>query len=164
MLFYILLVASSNTRSESAFENWDYLKILMCLISKTLLINVTGAAYLSRYLFDILTVLCLSGLLSGHFVGELEIRISGKTGALELKEYVLHFQDSPLLSLLGQTSSLSWHLVDIASYQSVLSYFSSHYQPSILLAKESSADLIVKLLKVTAGLSVPTDSQKHLVS
>ncbi|XP_043744796.1 ectopic P granules protein 5 homolog [Cervus elaphus] len=70
--------------------------------------------------------------------------------------------DSPLLTLLGQTSSLSWHLVDIVSYQSVLGYFSSHYQPSIILAKESSAELIVKLLKVSAGLSVPTDSQKHL--
>ncbi|XP_045430840.1 ectopic P granules protein 5 homolog isoform X2 [Pipistrellus kuhlii] len=70
--------------------------------------------------------------------------------------------DSPLLSLLGQTSSLSWHLVDMVSYQSVLGYFSSHYQPSILLAKESSAELIVKLLKVAAGLSIPTDSQKHL--
>uniref|UniRef100_G1PEJ4 Ectopic P-granules 5 autophagy tethering factor n=1 Tax=Myotis lucifugus TaxID=59463 RepID=G1PEJ4_MYOLU len=69
---------------------------------------------------------------------------------------------SPLLSLLGQTSSLSWHLVDMVSYQSVLGYFSSHYQPSILLAKESSAELIVKLLKVAAGLSIPTDSQKHL--
>ncbi|XP_027791443.2 ectopic P granules protein 5 homolog [Marmota flaviventris] len=70
--------------------------------------------------------------------------------------------DSPLLSLLGQTSSLSWHLVDIVSYQSVLSYFSSHYPPTIILAKESSAELIVKLLKVSAGLSIPTDSQKHL--
>ncbi|KAJ8789671.1 hypothetical protein J1605_004908 [Eschrichtius robustus] len=70
--------------------------------------------------------------------------------------------DSPLLTLLGQTSSLSWHLVDIVSYQSVLGYFSSHYQPSVILAKESSAELIVKLLKVSAGLSVPTDSQKHL--
>lgn len=70
--------------------------------------------------------------------------------------------DSPLLTLLGQTSSLSWHLVDAVSYQSVLGYFSSHYQPSIILAKESSAELIVKLLKVSAGLSVPTDSQKHL--
>ncbi|XP_069906352.1 ectopic P granules protein 5 homolog isoform X2 [Oryctolagus cuniculus] len=69
--------------------------------------------------------------------------------------------DSPLLSLLGQTSSLSWHLVDIMSYQSVLGYFSSHYPPSIILAKESSAELIVKLLKVSAGLSIPTDSQKH---
>ncbi|XP_037364483.1 ectopic P granules protein 5 homolog isoform X1 [Talpa occidentalis] len=70
--------------------------------------------------------------------------------------------DSPLLSLLGQTSSFSWHLVDIGSYQSVLGYFSSHYQPSIILAKESSAELILKLLKVSAGLSIPTDSQKHL--
>ncbi|PNJ80670.1 EPG5 isoform 3 [Pongo abelii] len=70
--------------------------------------------------------------------------------------------DSPLLSLLGQTSSLSWHLVDIVSYQSVLGYFSSHYPPSIILAKESYAELIMKLLKVSAGLSVPTDSQKHL--
>ncbi|XP_008063178.1 ectopic P granules protein 5 homolog [Carlito syrichta] len=70
--------------------------------------------------------------------------------------------DSPLLSLLGQMSSLSWHLVDIVSYQSVLGYFSSHYPPSIILTKESSAELIVKLLKVSAGLSVPTDGQKHL--
>ncbi|KAM5222084.1 ectopic P granules protein 5 homolog isoform 2-T2 [Ctenodactylus gundi] len=70
--------------------------------------------------------------------------------------------DSPLLSLLGQTSSLSWHLVDSVSYQSVLGYFSSHYPPSIILAKESAAELIVKLLKVSAGLSIPTDSQKHL--
>ncbi|KAB1256285.1 Ectopic P granules protein 5-like protein [Camelus dromedarius] len=69
--------------------------------------------------------------------------------------------DSPLLTLLGQTSSLSWHLVDTVSYQSVLAYFSSHYQPSIILAQEPSAELIVKLLKVSAGLSVPTDSQKH---
>ncbi|XP_064150647.1 ectopic P granules protein 5 homolog isoform X3 [Loxodonta africana] len=70
--------------------------------------------------------------------------------------------DSALVSLLGQTSSLSWHLVDIVSYQSVIGYFSSHYPPSIILAKESSAELIVKLLKVSAGLSIPTDGQKHL--
>uniref|UniRef100_A0A8C0QN53 Ectopic P-granules autophagy protein 5 homolog n=1 Tax=Canis lupus familiaris TaxID=9615 RepID=A0A8C0QN53_CANLF len=70
--------------------------------------------------------------------------------------------DSPLLNLLGQTSSLSWHLVDTVSYQSVLSYFSSHYQPATILAKESSAELIMKLLRVSAGLSIPTDSQKHL--
>nr|XP_025742648.1 ectopic P granules protein 5 homolog isoform X4 [Callorhinus ursinus] len=69
--------------------------------------------------------------------------------------------DSPLLNLLGQTSSLSWHLVDTVSYQSVLSYFSSHYQPAIILAKESSAELIMKLLRVSAGLSIPTDNQKH---
>ncbi|XP_013012624.1 ectopic P granules protein 5 homolog isoform X2 [Cavia porcellus] len=70
--------------------------------------------------------------------------------------------DSPLLNLLGQTSSLSWHLVDIVSYQSVLGYFSSHYPPSIILAKESAAVSVVKLLKVAAGLCIPTESQKHL--
>ncbi|XP_006973919.1 ectopic P granules protein 5 homolog isoform X1 [Peromyscus maniculatus bairdii] len=69
--------------------------------------------------------------------------------------------DSPLLSLLGQTSSLSWHLVDLVSYQSVLGYFSSHYPPSVILAKDCSAERIVKLLKVSAGLSVPADGQKH---
>ncbi|KAK1337771.1 hypothetical protein QTO34_002405 [Cnephaeus nilssonii] len=81
---------------------------------------------------------------------------------LAKEDHLVDQPDSPLLSLLGQTSSLSWHLVDMVSYQSVLGYFSSHYQPSILLAKESSAELIVKLLKVAAGLSIPTDSQKHL--
>ncbi|XP_012973495.1 ectopic P granules protein 5 homolog isoform X2 [Mesocricetus auratus] len=69
--------------------------------------------------------------------------------------------DSPLLSLLGQTSSLSWHLVDLVSYQSVLGYFSSHYPPSVVLAKDCSAEHIVKLLKVSAGFSVPADGQKH---
>lgn len=83
---------------------------------------------------------------------------------MNLKQLVFHFQDSPLLSLLGQTSSLSWHLVDLVSYQSVLGYFSSHYPPSVILANDCSAELIVKLLKVSAGLSVPADSQKHVVS
>ncbi|CAO2594519.1 Ectopic P granules protein 5 homolog [Lemmus lemmus] len=70
--------------------------------------------------------------------------------------------DSPLLSLLGQTSSLSWHLVDLVSYQSVLGYFSSHYPPSIILSQDCSAERVVKLLKVSAGLSVPAEGQKHL--
>lgn len=70
--------------------------------------------------------------------------------------------DSPLLSLLGQTSSLSWHLVDFVSYQSVLGYFSSHYPPSVILAQDCSAELIVRLLKVSAGFSLPADSRKHV--
>ena len=102
------------------------------------------------------------GPLSGHSIDWRHI--SGKWGTPKLKECVFYFQDSPLLNLLGQTSSLSWHLVDIVSYQSVLGYFSSHYQPSVILAKEPSAELIMKLLRVSAGLSVPTDGQKHLVS
>ncbi|EDL09441.1 mCG125522, isoform CRA_c [Mus musculus] len=70
--------------------------------------------------------------------------------------------DSPLLSLLGQTSSLSWHLVDLVSYQSVLGYFSSHYPPSVVLANDCSSELIVKLLKVSAGLSAHADGRKHV--
>ncbi|GAB1301887.1 Ectopic P granules protein 5 homolog [Apodemus speciosus] len=70
--------------------------------------------------------------------------------------------DSPLLSLLGQTSSVSWHLVDLVSYQGVLGYFSSHYPPSVILAKDCASELTVKLLKVSAGLSAPADSRKHV--
>ncbi|XP_056680358.1 ectopic P granules protein 5 homolog isoform X3 [Monodelphis domestica] len=81
---------------------------------------------------------------------------------LAKEDQLVEQDDSPLLNLLGQASSLSWHLVDIVSYQSVIGYFSSHYPPSIILAKASSAELIVKLLKTSAGFSVPTDGQKHL--
>ncbi|XP_049638396.1 ectopic P granules protein 5 homolog [Suncus etruscus] len=81
---------------------------------------------------------------------------------LAKEDELIEQTDSPLLSLLGQTSSLSWHLVDMASYQSVLGYFSSHYQPSVVLANESSSEFIVKLLKASAGLSVATDGQKHI--
>ncbi|XP_078252336.1 ectopic P granules protein 5 homolog isoform X1 [Rhinoraja longicauda] len=61
--------------------------------------------------------------------------------------------ESPLYNLLGQTSALPWHFVDIASYQNVLSYFKSHYSPSVVILKEPSAELILKLLKVVAGFS-----------
>lgn len=83
---------------------------------------------------------------------------------MNFKQLVFCFQDSPLLSLLGQTSSVSWHLVDLVSYQSVLGYFSSHYPPSVILAEDCASDLVVKLLKVSAGLSLPADSRKHVVS
>nr|XP_020841414.1 ectopic P granules protein 5 homolog isoform X1 [Phascolarctos cinereus] len=81
---------------------------------------------------------------------------------LAKEDQLVDQEDSPLLSLLGQASSLSWHLVDTVSYQSVIGYFSSHYPPSIILAKASSAELIVKLLKASAGFSVPIDGQMHL--
>lgn len=83
---------------------------------------------------------------------------------MNLKQLVFHFQDSPLLSLLGQMSSVSWHLVDLVSYQGVLGYFSSHYPPSVILAQDCAAELTVKLLKVSAGLAAPADGRKHAVS
>ncbi|XP_028915803.1 ectopic P granules protein 5 homolog isoform X2 [Ornithorhynchus anatinus] len=81
---------------------------------------------------------------------------------LAKEDQLVSQEESPLLNLLGQASSVSWHLVDVVSYQSVLSYFSSHYPPSIILAKESSSELIMKLLKASAGFSVSSDGQAHL--
>ncbi|EMP40141.1 Ectopic P granules protein 5 like protein [Chelonia mydas] len=81
---------------------------------------------------------------------------------LAKEEQLISKEESPLINLLGQTSSLPWQLVRIASYQSVISYFSSHYPPSIILAKDSAAELIVKLLKVSAGFGASSDSRVHL--
>ncbi|XP_072849080.2 ectopic P granules protein 5 homolog isoform X1 [Pogona vitticeps] len=81
---------------------------------------------------------------------------------LAKEEQLLTKEESPLLNLLGQTSSLPWQLVSILSYESVLSYFNSHYPPSILLAKEPTSELIVKLLKVSAGFGASSDSHAHL--
>ncbi|KAM3845120.1 ectopic P granules protein 5 homolog isoform 2-T2 [Vipera latastei] len=81
---------------------------------------------------------------------------------LAKEEELVTKEQSPLLSLLGQASSLPWQHVNMASYQSILSYFNSHYPPSILLAKEPVAELLVKLLKVSAGFSTSLDSSRHL--
>uniref|UniRef100_A0A8C3XNI7 Ectopic P-granules autophagy protein 5 homolog n=1 Tax=Chelydra serpentina TaxID=8475 RepID=A0A8C3XNI7_CHESE len=81
---------------------------------------------------------------------------------LAKEEQLISKEESPLINLLGQTSSLPWQLVRIQSYQSIISYFSSHYPPSIILAKDSAAELIVKLLKVSAGFGASSDSHVHL--
>ncbi|XP_038646713.1 ectopic P granules protein 5 homolog isoform X3 [Scyliorhinus canicula] len=66
--------------------------------------------------------------------------------------------ESPLHSLLGQSNAIPWHFVDVASYQNVISYFSSHYSPSVVILKIPSAELILKLLKVAAGFSETLDT------
>ncbi|CAM4569444.1 unnamed protein product [Caretta caretta] len=81
---------------------------------------------------------------------------------LAKEEQLISKEESPLINLLGQTCSLPWQLVRIASYQSIISYFSSHYPPSIILAKDSAAEQIVKLLKVSAGFGASSDSHVHL--
>ncbi|XP_029142175.1 ectopic P granules protein 5 homolog, partial [Protobothrops mucrosquamatus] len=80
---------------------------------------------------------------------------------LAKEEELVTKEQSPLLNLLGQASSLPWQHVNMASYQSILGYFNSHYSPSILLAKEPAAELVVKLLKVSAGFSTSFDSSRH---
>ncbi|OCU02726.1 hypothetical protein XELAEV_18008492mg [Xenopus laevis] len=69
------------------------------------------------------------------------------------EEKLVNEAGSPLLSLLGQASTLSWHLVDAVSYQNVMGYFSSHYPPSVILSKHLADELILKVLKVSAGLT-----------
>ncbi|MEE6509995.1 hypothetical protein FKM82_028866 [Ascaphus truei] len=77
---------------------------------------------------------------------------------LAKEEQLINEPGSPLLNLLGQAGTLSWHLVDAVSYQNVMGYFSSHYPPSVILSKDLADELILKLLKVSAGLAFSPDS------
>ncbi|OXB58335.1 hypothetical protein ASZ78_001030 [Callipepla squamata] len=81
---------------------------------------------------------------------------------LAKEEQLIGKEESPLINLLGQTSSLPWQLVGISSYQSIISYCSSHYSPSVILAKDAASELIVKLLKISAGFGTSSDSHIHL--
>ncbi|NXG21273.1 EPG5 protein, partial [Grallaria varia] len=81
---------------------------------------------------------------------------------LAKEEQLIGEEESPLVNLLGQTSSLPWQLVGISSYQSIISYCNSHYPPSVILAKDAGAELIVKLLKISAGFGASSDSHIHL--
>ncbi|XP_040397183.1 ectopic P granules protein 5 homolog isoform X2 [Cygnus olor] len=81
---------------------------------------------------------------------------------LAKEEQLIGKEESPLINLLGQTSSLPWQLVGISSYQSIISYCNSHYPPSVILAKDAAAELIVKLLKISAGFGTASDSHIHL--
>uniref|UniRef100_A0A8C2Y7F7 Ectopic P-granules 5 autophagy tethering factor n=1 Tax=Coturnix japonica TaxID=93934 RepID=A0A8C2Y7F7_COTJA len=81
---------------------------------------------------------------------------------LAKEEQLIDKEESPLINLLGQTSSLPWQLVGISSYQSIISYCNSHYPPSVILAKDAASELIVKLLKISAGFGTSSDSHIHL--
>ncbi|XP_048451094.1 ectopic P granules protein 5 homolog [Rhincodon typus] len=76
---------------------------------------------------------------------------------LSKEDKLVHKPESSLRSLLGQSNAIPWHFVDITSYQNVISYFSSHYSPSIVILKDPSAELILKLLKVAAGFCETMD-------
>ncbi|KAM6230930.1 ectopic P granules protein 5 homolog isoform 1-T1 [Porphyrio hochstetteri] len=81
---------------------------------------------------------------------------------LAKEEQLIGKEESPLINLLGQSSSLPWQLVGISSYQSIISYCNSHYPPSVILAKDAAAELIVKVLKISAGFGASSDSHIHL--
>ncbi|XP_030226666.1 ectopic P granules protein 5 homolog [Gadus morhua] len=71
---------------------------------------------------------------------------------LTKEELLLGQPDSPLLSLLVQSSSLPWHEVDLPSYQGVMAYVGTHYPPSLLLSTDSAPQLLVQSLRSAAGL------------
>ncbi|XP_034396490.1 ectopic P granules protein 5 homolog isoform X2 [Cyclopterus lumpus] len=71
---------------------------------------------------------------------------------LAKEEQILSQQDSPLLSLLVQSTSLPWHQLDLSSYQGILGYVGTHYPPSLLLSADSALQLLLKSLRSAAGL------------
>ncbi|XP_024131104.1 ectopic P granules protein 5 homolog isoform X4 [Oryzias melastigma] len=71
---------------------------------------------------------------------------------LAKEDTLLSQQDSPLLSLLVQSTSLPWHQLDLSSYQSILGYVSTHYPSSLLLSGDSAPQLLLKSLRSAAGL------------
>lgn len=72
-------------------------------------------------------------------------------------------QDSPLLSLLVQSTSLPWHQLDLSSYQGILGYVSTHYPPSLLLSADSAPQLLLKSLRSAAGLHPRPNEVPHRV-
>ncbi|KAM9393292.1 ectopic P granules protein 5 homolog [Pholidichthys leucotaenia] len=80
---------------------------------------------------------------------------------LAKEEQLLSQQDSPLLSLLVQSTSLPWHQLDLSSYQSILGYVSTHYPPSLLLSADSAPHLLLKSLRSAAGLHPCQNDTPH---
>lgn len=80
---------------------------------------------------------------------------------LAKEDQLISKPDSPLLSLLGLSTSLPWQLVDISSYENVTGYVSTHYQASLVLSQETPSQLVVKLLKMAAGFGSTLDGLHH---
>ncbi|XP_068594938.1 ectopic P granules protein 5 homolog [Brachionichthys hirsutus] len=80
---------------------------------------------------------------------------------LAKEEQILSQQNSPLLSLLVQSTSLPWHQLDLSSYQGILGYVSTHYPPSLLLTVDSAPQLLLKLLRSAAGLHPRPNEVPH---
>lgn len=76
---------------------------------------------------------------------------------------LLNLQDSPLLSLLVQSTSLPWHQLDLNSYQGILQYVGTHYPPSLLLSSDSALQLLLKSLRSAAGLGPLPQELPHRV-
>ncbi|XP_036454096.1 ectopic P granules protein 5 homolog [Colossoma macropomum] len=80
---------------------------------------------------------------------------------LAKEDHLLNKPESSLLSLLGQSTSLPWHLVDFCSYQNVTVYVNTHYPASLVLNRDTSSQLVIKLLKMAAGFGSTLDGLHH---
>ncbi|KAI1900325.1 hypothetical protein AGOR_G00048810 [Albula goreensis] len=80
---------------------------------------------------------------------------------LAKEDHLLNKPESPLLSLLSQSTSLPWHFVDFSSYQNVMGYINTHYPPSLILNRDTSSQLILKLLKMAAGFGPNPEGTPH---
>uniref|UniRef100_A0A673K9Q2 Ectopic P granules protein 5 homolog n=1 Tax=Sinocyclocheilus rhinocerous TaxID=307959 RepID=A0A673K9Q2_9TELE len=69
--------------------------------------------------------------------------------------------ESSVLSLLDQSASLPWHLVDFPSYQNVTRYVSTHYPASLVLSHDTSSQHVIKLLRMAAGFGTTTQMLHH---
>uniref|UniRef100_A0A673KZ38 Ectopic P granules protein 5 homolog n=1 Tax=Sinocyclocheilus rhinocerous TaxID=307959 RepID=A0A673KZ38_9TELE len=69
--------------------------------------------------------------------------------------------ESSVLSLLDQSASLPWHLVDFHSYQNVTRYVSTHYPASLVLSHDTSSQHVIRLLRMAAGFGPTTQMLHH---
>uniref|UniRef100_A0A671MCH5 Ectopic P granules protein 5 homolog n=1 Tax=Sinocyclocheilus anshuiensis TaxID=1608454 RepID=A0A671MCH5_9TELE len=69
--------------------------------------------------------------------------------------------ESSVLSLLDQSASLPWHLVDFPSYQNVTRYVSTHYPASLVLSHDTSSQHVIRLLRMAAGFGPTTQMLHH---
>ncbi|XP_056314223.1 ectopic P granules protein 5 homolog [Danio aesculapii] len=69
--------------------------------------------------------------------------------------------ESSALSLLDQSASLPWNLVDFSSYQNVMRYVSTHYPASIVLSHDTSSQQVIRLLRMAAGFEPTTQVLHH---
>lgn len=75
----------------------------------------------------------------------------------------LLLQESSVVTLLDQSVSLPWQLVDFPSYQNVMRYVSTHYPASLVLSNDTSSQQVIRLLRMAAGFGPTTQVLHHKV-
>ncbi|KAL0979304.1 hypothetical protein UPYG_G00183410 [Umbra pygmaea] len=80
---------------------------------------------------------------------------------LTKEEQLLSQPDSAVFSLLGQSSSLPWHLVDHSSYQGIMGYVGTHYPSSLVLSTDAAPHALLQSLRSAAGLQPRPQGMPH---